>query len=308
VHDPDHIRPTGIASDRGIAVATGVSARPLVSVGMPVYNEVRFIAAAIGSLLEQTYSNLELIISDNGSTDGTGEISESFALRDGRVRYVRNPRNIGATQNFANAQALATGKYFMWAGGHDLWDPDLVEKSVQALESHPDAVVATASCRWIDGAGAPLARESGWTDTRGMSSVERFFTIMWGNMHPILGLMRLDALRQTSGVRAGMGADLLLLSELALLGHFLHVPTTAWCRREIRPDESYEAMLRRHRSDEYGLVRRGVASRCPTLALGARLVATAWRAPLSAWHRILICAGVLGTLPARYVGARLRRA
>jgi len=289
-------------------MATIVSAPPLVSIGMPVYNEERFIGTAIRSLLQQTYQNLELIVSDNASTDRTGEIGESYARNDSRLRYVRNSRNLGATENFTNAERLANGKYFMWAGGHDLWDANLVEQSVQALEAHPDAVVATASCRWIDGAGTSLARESGWTDTRGMSAVERFFTIMWGNMHPILGLIRTDALRRTKGVRAGMGSDLLLLSELALLGHFLHVPTTTWCRREIRPVESYAEMLERHRSDEYGLVKRGATSMYPTLTLGARLVATAWKAPIAARHRILVCAGVLGTLPARYVGARLRRA
>jgi glycosyltransferase involved in cell wall biosynthesis len=274
---------------------------------MPVYNEERFISAALHSLLEQTYSNLEIIVSDNASTDRTGDLVQDLARNDRRIRYVRNERNFGATENFTNAQRLARGEYFMWAGGHDLWDRDLVEECTRTLDVHPKAVLAIGSCRWIDAEGAPLPRESGWTDTRGMSPIERFFTVMWGNMHPVLGVIRMDALRKTRGVRAGMGTDLLLLSELSLLGDFVHVPTTSWCRREVRGPESYAEMLERHRSADYGLVRSGAGAMFPTLRLGARLIAAAWSAPVARHHRVLVCAGVLGTLPARYIGARMRR-
>jgi glycosyltransferase involved in cell wall biosynthesis len=282
------------------------AAQPAVSVCLPIYNEARFLRAALEALLGQTWKDFELIISDNASTDGTADICREFAARDGRIKYHRNEQNIGAAANFNRVIPMASGHYFLWAGGHDLWAPDLLERSVKMLENRPDAVVAVAACRWIGADDEPLERLSGFTDTSGMSSVERFFTILWGNMHPILGLMRTDALIRTAGVRACMGADLLLLAEMAFLGHFVFVPETHWYRREIRPQESYARMMARYRSAQYGLS-QGLAARIPLLTLGSGLVAIAWRAPLPIVSRLVVCMGLAVTLPARYFGARLRR-
>jgi glycosyltransferase involved in cell wall biosynthesis len=273
-------------------VAAMNEGRPTVCVGMPVYNEGQFIAAAIESLLAQT--------------DDTSGICRGYAEREPRIRYVRNEANIGAAANFARAFELCRGRYFLWAGGHDLWDRELVERSVAVLEERPEAVVALAECRWIGRDGQPVPRRSGHTDTGGMSAVERFFTVLWGNMHPILGLIRSEALQQTKGVQSCMGADLLLLGELALRGDFAFVPGTCWYRREIRPQETYSQMMQRHRSPQYRLA-SGIAARMPLLSLGARLLGTVWHAPLPLSARLAVCAGLAATMPARYVGARLRR-
>jgi len=273
---------------------------------MPIYNEARFLRAALDALLAQTFTNIELVISDNASSDETGDICREIAARDVRVRYHRNDRNIGAAANFDHVIKLASGRYVLAAGGHDLWAPDLLERSVAVLEERPDAVVGVAECQWIDGSGQPLACRFGFSDTSGMSSVERFFTVLWGNMHPILGLIRTDALRRTSGFRSCMGADLLLLSELALIGDFVFVPDTRWYRREIRPQESYAQMMLRHRSAQYRLS-QGLAARVPLLALGTGLLGVAWRSDLPLLSRLVVCVGLAATLPARYFGARLRR-
>jgi glycosyltransferase involved in cell wall biosynthesis len=127
-----------------------MSTAPLVSIGVPVYNGAQIIGPALDALLAQTYRNLEIIICDNASTDGTGAIGRSYAARDSRVRYVRNATNIGARGtggNFGRVLALATGKYFMWAAADDRRPPTVVEEAVAKLEGNPDAVLAHGALR-----------------------------------------------------------------------------------------------------------------------------------------------------------------
>jgi glycosyltransferase involved in cell wall biosynthesis len=89
--------------------------KPLVSIGMPVYNGEKYIRQALDSLLAQDYGHFELIISDNASTDGTAEICREYVAKDDRIRYCRNETNLGAVRNFNRVFELSSGKYFMWA-------------------------------------------------------------------------------------------------------------------------------------------------------------------------------------------------
>ena len=79
----------------------------------------------------------------------------------------------------------------MWAAGHDLWSENLVSECVKQLETHRTAAIASGKTYWIDDMGERLERLSSYSDTRGMGSMERFFTVFWGNMHPVLGMIRL---------------------------------------------------------------------------------------------------------------------
>lgn len=126
---------------------------PAVSIGMPVYNGEKWLARALDSLLAQTFTDFELIISDNASSDGTGEICRGYAEKDKRVSYYRNETNIGARGNFSRVVDLAQGRYFMWAAHDDWWAPEFVKRLVDELEAHPEAGLAmTAFSRhWEDG-------------------------------------------------------------------------------------------------------------------------------------------------------------
>ncbi len=119
---------------------------PRVSIGMPVFNGEAFLSQAIQSLLEQTYVDFELIISDNTSTDGTESICRKYALQDSRIRYVRNSENVGLESNFQRVFDLSQGELFMWAAHDDLWEPEFIEELVDLLERSPDA--ALAFCRF----------------------------------------------------------------------------------------------------------------------------------------------------------------
>ncbi|MCT7961885.1 glycosyltransferase [Laspinema sp. D1] len=99
----------------------------ILSIGMPVYNGVNFINKALDSLLDQTFTNFELIISDNASTDETETICGEYAKRDNRIRYIRQPENQGALANFQFVLNEAVGDYFMWAAADDVWDKKWIE-------------------------------------------------------------------------------------------------------------------------------------------------------------------------------------
>lgn len=107
---------------------------PTVSIGMPVYNAERYIREAIISLLEQTYTDFELIVSDNASTDMTAEICQYYVERDKRVRYICQDHNIGAMGNFQFVLSEAQGEYFMWAASDDRRSKTFIEQAVAVLE------------------------------------------------------------------------------------------------------------------------------------------------------------------------------
>ena len=101
---------------------------PQVSIGMPVFNGEKFICEALDSLLAQTFTDFELIISDNASTDGTEAICGEYAAKDSRIRYVRQAENLGPAANFKYVLDVAVGEYFMWAAADDLWAPNFIDK------------------------------------------------------------------------------------------------------------------------------------------------------------------------------------
>jgi glycosyltransferase involved in cell wall biosynthesis len=279
---------------------------PLVSIGMPVYNEERFIAESLNSLLAQDYPSAEIIVSDNASTDGTGDICREFAAKNERVQYHRFEYNRGATENFKKVLAVARGKYFMWTSGHDLWAPDLISECVRLLEAEPEAVIAFASAAWIDVMGNKIMRTSGWTDTRGLDPVARFFSVFWGNMHPILGVIRTDALRKVRMLSCA-GTDLVMLSELVMMGHFVHARLTSWSRREPRPAETHQERMKRYRSAQYGLSRSLLDRVFPVLRLPIELVKAVWRAPLGWFDKAAIFVILFPALPIKYVVGRRGR-
>lgn len=291
----------------GAGMNMEVTQPPLVSIGIPVYNEGRFLEESLLSLLSQEYQNLEIIISDNASTDKTEEICRKFCKRDNRIRYHRFDTNQGATANFKKVIDLAQGRYFMWAAGHDLWSTNLVMECVSTLEKNPNGVIAFGSCTWIDAAGRQMARTSGWTDTRGMDPVARFFSVFWGNMHPILGVMRLDALKQARFL-ACIGTDLLMLSDLVLAGHFIHAPLASWRRREFRDGESYQDRMKRYRSPQYRLSNSILDRFFPVLRLPLELIKTVLRSRISWFEKLGILGILLPSLPVKYVVGRRGRA
>jgi glycosyltransferase involved in cell wall biosynthesis len=101
---------------------------PTVSIGLPVYNGERFLATSLDSLLEQTFEDFELVISDNASSDATEEICREYAARDARILYLRRETNRGAAWNFNSLVAETDGPYFQWATHDDAHAPTCIER------------------------------------------------------------------------------------------------------------------------------------------------------------------------------------
>lgn len=115
---------------------------PLVTIGMPVFNDVEFIEESIVSILNQTYKNFHLILSDDGSTDGSADICKKYALLDARITYIKQEKNLGISKNMEFLLNKCKTPFFMWAADDDLWAPNFIEILLQLLEQNQNAVVA----------------------------------------------------------------------------------------------------------------------------------------------------------------------
>jgi Glycosyl transferase family 2 len=224
-----------------------------------VYNGARYLQGAIEALLAQTFTDFELIICDNASTDQTQSICTAYAARDPRVRYHRNAENIGAAGNFNLAFRLARGEYFKWAAHDDLHAPDYLALCVEALDAHPDAVVAHTNAVVVDpdGKRVPVAdsvdgtrtdfgpqylREHLYDPERALDVAdpavrlrELLTKTKW--CFEVFGVMRADALRRTPLHLTFYGSDKVLLAAMALQGTFRQVEGPLFIRR-FHPGQS----------------------------------------------------------------------
>jgi len=191
---------------------------PRVSIGLPVYNGGAYLHRAIETLHRQTWTDWELIISDNASTDHTAEIAASWARRDPRIRVVRNSRNLGASVNFERVVALARGEFFMWASHDDYWAPEYVTTLVDCLERHPQAVLATPQAVHVEKNGDLMSRVD--RPAMGSSACENMRILLQDRACTwIFGLYRLAWLRTSCGSWRRfdpLGSDLLWLLEAVL--------------------------------------------------------------------------------------------
>ncbi len=198
---------------------------PLVSVGMPVFNGERYIRQALDSLLAQDYENFELIISDNASSDQTGEICQAYAARDKRIRYYKNEANFGATKNFIRVLDLASGQYFMWAAHDDLWDPRFMSACVSALERNPSAILCTTSATFIDKEGKMVDKYDEDIDTVGLDTLSRLGKVLRGvaSNTSFYGISRTKTTRQIR-LPNHYGGDHVFMAEMSLYGEFIRLP------------------------------------------------------------------------------------
>ena len=116
---------------------------PLVSVCIPTYNRAKTLEKTVNAVINNGYENLEIVISDNASTDETQIVCGKFSAKDKRVIYFRHPENQGPTKNFQFAREQANGKYFLWQGDDDFLGPDYIQTCVNELEQD-EALVAAA--------------------------------------------------------------------------------------------------------------------------------------------------------------------
>lgn len=270
-----------------------------VTIGMPVFNEGRFVALALESLLAQEFRDFELLVFDNASTDETGEICRSFAARDGRIRYVRADTNRGAFENFRAPLELARTRYFAWAAGHDLWAPTFLSRCIEVLESDGRIGLCYPHTQWIDAEGRPLRRSSDGLQTTMLTAVPRFNTIMWRviNCTAVYGVFRTEALRSAK-LRSVFGGDLILLTELSAYCRFAEIPEMLFQRRVVTQEPFDVTKERRYRIIHPEAGRGGV--RLPYWEfVAAHLAMTAGLRVGLATKAVLLASSALA-LPVRY--------
>ena len=204
---------------------------PAVTIGLPVYNGENYLGAAIEALLSQTYLDFTLVISDNASTDATEDICRAAARADQRVRYIRQPINLGGAPNYNAVFEDAAGEMFMWATHDDLKYPAYVQQCVTALDARPEAVLAYALYEEISGGGVKgevADRRPELTAADPAVRLERIITrgaSRWtrNNTYPIFGVMRTEVVKRTAMHGGYQGSDRVFLAEIALSGPFIEV-------------------------------------------------------------------------------------
>lgn len=195
---------------------------PLVSIGIPTYNRSKLIGYAIRSILSQNYENLEIVISDNASKDETQEVCEAFAQKDPRVRYIRQPQNIGQNPNFRYVRDHAKGKYFMWVSDDDELAPNVLKSYVQFMEANPDySSVCGQIIYWAEGKVAFCEEGLSMEDLSPRKRVIRYYsTVVQGGLWH--GMHRRPVVKQVP-VQVLMAGDWHFIAQVAFLGKIKHM-------------------------------------------------------------------------------------
>ena len=262
--------------------------QPRLSIGLPVFNGENYLEAALDSLLAQTYSDFELIISDNASTDRTQEICQAYATKDPRIRYYRNEQNLGATKNFNRVFELSLGKYFKWAAHDDVCASEYLERCIEVLDCDPSIILCHCKTGIIDEHGNPYLNYIVELDTASTKRYKRFRDMIsiehW--CFQAFGVIRANELRKTPLIESYSGSDRTLLAELCLMGRVYEIPEYLFYRRE-HPETStrmYPGELERRKWFDPNSTRQ---FHIPMGIKFSKYFASIKRVPMSQYERIL---------------------
>lgn len=272
--------------------ALGLNVRtPRVSIGLPVYNGEAFLADAVDSLLGQSFADFELIISDNASTDATESLCRERASRDHRIRYYRNPANIGAMRNFNRVFELSSGEYFKWAAHDDVHEPEYLARGVGVLDTNPDIVLVCPQSRDIDEHGNTLKIASFGIDMDSPRVHVRFRELIRREHScvAVFGLVRAHILRGTRLLGDYADCDRVLLAEIGLAGRMREIAEPLFVHRMHKNRSVWQYKSRQTRSAWFDPSKAGrpVFPYCRQYAAYMSAIA---RAPLSASERVACAA------------------
>lgn len=217
-----------------------MTSAPLVSVGLPIRNEEEYLAETLDGLLAQDYSNFEIVISDNASTDRTHEICLWYAARDPRISYHRQEHNNGAPENFNETFRRSSGEYFTWASGHDRRAPSAIRSCVEVLEARREVILCYPHTLLRTYSGETVEVTDDHLETTSLGAARRLDVTIrdLGRCNAFHGVIRSSALRRTRLCRPCLGPDNVLLSELSVLGPVHQIESRLFIRTENRPAES----------------------------------------------------------------------
>ena len=219
-----------------------MSDSPRVTLGVTTYNVERYLARAFDAVLAQDFTDFEVVVCDNQSTDGTWDICRQYAERDSRFRIHRNETNLGQTGNFERVVSLARGEYFRLTAHDDLMAPALLSRCVEALDADPDAVLAYPGGVLIDEHGDELFRAPDEGPLTHPRATRRIVGLVgrWQYINELFGVIRTDVLRRTRLSGPYVSADRRMVVELLARGSFVYVPQTLFYRR-VHEENSFGA-------------------------------------------------------------------
>ena len=195
-----------------------VNSIPKVSIGIPVYNGAKTLASTIEAAINQDYGNLEIIISDNCSTDETQIIAESYQAKDPRIKYVRQEKNFGMTSNFSKVFEYSTGEFFMWAAHDDRHAPNFISSCLPYLLKDTEAGLCVPKTQ------AFYRNQVSWISNMKSFSGANTRTKLFGETlrhFPAVGmygLYRRSFIQKTGLWKNFTGADLVFIQDLTLHG------------------------------------------------------------------------------------------
>lgn len=221
-----------------------------LTIGLPVYNGAEYISEALDSILSQSFNDFSVVISDNGSTDGTEIICRNYEMRDTRIRYYRETINRGATWNYNRVFELSDSQYFKWAAHDDKCSSTFFERCINALDQNPDVVLSYPRTAIIDKYSQFSNYYPDELDFLNLDLFERYRCYLRlyripRSCNPIFGVMRSDILAQTPLIGNFIASDMILLAELILRGPIMEIPEYLFFRRDhekasIRAHPSYQ--------------------------------------------------------------------
>jgi glycosyltransferase involved in cell wall biosynthesis len=273
---------------------------PAASIAIPTYNRAATLERAVRSALAQTHVDLEVVVSDNASTDATGEVLQRLAASDARLRWVRQDANHGMVANLNAAAALARGDHVMLLSDDDWLAPRCLEATLAALRARPGASSALGRVTYMrDGepvaAGGPAALLAGG----GAARVRDYFAAVGadhGNSW-IYGLMPRALLAELAPMRNVLAFDWLRVAELAYLGPIVLVDEPLIFRELGGTSESTARNVRESRLP-------ALHAKLPHLVIAAHVLAEiGWRSPVYApagrRDRLALAAACAAAIPGR---------
>jgi glycosyltransferase involved in cell wall biosynthesis len=202
---------------------------PRVSIGLPVYNGAKYLQEALDTWLAQTFDDFELIVCDNASDDDTPRILAEYAERDTRIRVMRRPETVLATENYNGLVPEASAPLFCWSADDDLREPEFLARLVEALDRDGEAVMAWSYTRYFGDARSEARHERRYRTPPGSqrTPTARAIAVLRARDWAITyGLIRTDVLRDTRLFAQGFGSgpEVGLMLELAVRGRLVNVP------------------------------------------------------------------------------------
>jgi Glycosyl transferase family 2 len=231
---------------------------PAISIGLAVRNDPVRVRHCIESVLAQDWTDLELVICDNASDDGTQDTLEEYARADSRVRVSINPVNIGSHENMNRVLRLSRGTLFRWISADDWLEPHAISEGVRALELHPEAIGVTSGFTLHTPGSEPRHEDYRGEFPTSPDSGRRFERMLWffhageTKYDPIYGIYRREQLMRSGLLRPSERTDWLLCAELALMGPIVHLPERLASRSWQLPTAVERAAFRKRLDPAHG--------------------------------------------------------